>query len=466
MLLLNVVCKALSSSIKWVFMAGFAEKIYINTFGCKTNQYDSALLAQVLEEKGYEITGDFSSADWVVVNTCSVTRRGEDKARQWVRKVKRENPGVKIAVVGCAVESSVERFIDLPGVCLLLGTEEKSRLGDFLAGPRKNGSGWDDEPLSYRGSVQNAVVFGEAGTLKAHRDRSRAFVKIQDGCDNRCAYCIVPFTRGRSRSRSLEEIIAEIKALESAGHMEVVLTGIHIGVYGRDLSENLSLAGLIEEILLSTSIIRFRLSSLEAGELDNRLTEFLANERRICRHLHIPLQHGSESVLERMGRKYTPHDYRSQVGKLAGLVPGLGLGTDIIVGFPGETENEFEECLSFIESLPFTYLHVFPFSPRPGTRAASLGNRPDKAVVRQRVKVLRELSEKKKRFFLESLFGKMLIVLQETSLPSSGISVSRADNYARVYHQGPGTEGFFELTAERLFRDGVWGNIRANEKSN
>ena len=433
-------------------------KVFFNTFGCKTNQYDSALLEQALEESGFTLTDSPDSADWVVVNTCAVTKRGEDKACQWVRRIGREHPEARIAVVGCSVEVSAARFAELAGVSLLLGTEEKFRLGEVLAEFEKNGGESRAGARQASGLVRKLGRYSRKSVLTAHRNHSRAFVKIQDGCNNRCTYCIVPFVRGASRSRAPEQVIAEIRALEARGHREVVLTGIHIGRYGLDLPQPLTLSALVQKLLDATGEVRIRLSSLEVGEIDEQLVEMFSAGQRLCRHLHIPLQHGSRTVLERMGRTYDPAEYRATAERIAGSVPGLGLGTDLIVGFPGETESEFEECRDLVDSLPFTYLHVFPFSPRPGTGAARLDNRLTKAELRRRVGIMRELSNIKKESFLRSLAGQTLSVVGESEL-ASGVSVCRADNYARVYYQGKSPGHIFDLVAGQPWRDGVWAGM-------
>jgi len=433
-------------------------KVFFNTFGCKTNQYDSALLGQALEQSGFILTDSLDSADWVVVNTCAVTKRGEDKACQWVRKIGREYPVARIAVVGCSIEVSAGRFSELPGVRLLLGTEEKFRLGEVLAGLEQETGKAQAEIKPENGMVRALKRYSQKSVLTAHRNHARAFVKIQDGCNNRCAYCIVPFVRGASRSRPLEQVVAEARALEARGHRELVLTGIHIGQYGLDLAEPLTLADLVEKVLAETSQVRIRLSSVEVGELDEHLVELFSAQQRLCRHLHIPLQHGSGKVLQKMGRCYSPAEFRARVERIAESLPGLGLGTDVIAGFPGETESEFEECRDFIDSLPFTYLHVFPFSPRPGTGAVSLNGRLSKEEIYRRVKVLRGLSSSKKEAFLRSLAGKTLSVVHESELPS-GVSLCRADNYARVYYQGNSPECIFDLIAQQPWRDGVWARL-------
>ncbi|MEA1997014.1 MAG: tRNA (N(6)-L-threonylcarbamoyladenosine(37)-C(2))-methylthiotransferase MtaB [Gemmatimonadota bacterium] len=441
-------------------------KVLFNTFGCKTNQYDTALVGQTLEKAGFELTGELSKADWVVVNTCSVTRRAEDKACQWARKVAREYPEAKIAVIGCSVEVSAERLSSLPGVRILLGTEEKLRLGRALADAEKKDIETRKKPLEKSGKVRRTTRYTGTPPLREHRGRARAFVKIQEGCNNRCAYCIVPYTRGPSRSRELKKVIAEARALERAGHREIVLTGIHIGMYGNDLAGSGGLVYLLEKLLSGTSLTRFRLSSLEVGDLSGELIGLVARESRICRHLHIPLQHGSASVLERMGRSYSVQNYGMKIESLADRVPGLGLGTDVIVGFPDESEKEFRDCFNFISSLPFTYLHVFPYSPRPGTPAAAMfEGLPPKALVKERAGLMRELSETRKNVFLKSLISKRLSVVREKAL-ASGLSVCRADNYAKVFFRGsPDRDSVFELTAERMYRDGLLGRLPDKDSS-
>ncbi|MFH1069350.1 MAG: tRNA (N(6)-L-threonylcarbamoyladenosine(37)-C(2))-methylthiotransferase MtaB [Candidatus Glassbacteria bacterium] len=432
-------------------------KVFFNTFGCKTNQYDSALLGQSLEQAGIELADGPGAADWVVVNTCAVTRRGEDKACQWVRKIGREHPSARIAVVGCSVETSADRFREIEGVKLLLGTEEKFRLGEVLndltVEVEKN-SGNDRVNVEQAGAVRGVDSFSQAAALTHRTDRSRAYVKIQDGCDNRCTYCIVPYVRGSSRSRPAGQVVQESRLLEAEGHGEAVLTGIHTGGWGRDLVPPGTLSGLVEAILAETGTIRLRLSSIDINEIDSALVDLMCGHPRVCRHLHVPLQHGSDRILQAMGRRYSSAEYAGKLKKITDRIPQLGLGTDVIVGFPGEGEEEFEECRRLIESLPFTYLHVFPYSPRPGTSAARLEGRPPKPVVRERVKVLRELSQAKHQRFLHSLAGAELSVLKESIL-AGGVTAARAGNYVRVYLRGACPEGVFRARAAEVWRDGV-----------
>ncbi len=431
-----------------------AKRIFFRTFGCKTNQYDSALIGQSLEQAGCSLAGDVEQADWVVVNTCAVTRRGEDKARQWVRKISREHPEVKIAVVGCSVEANSERFAEIEGVSLLLGTEEKFRLGQVLIRH-------DDSPaeqISETGASVKQTAYAESTVLEAYPGRARGYVKIQDGCDNRCTYCIVPFVRGQSRSRSNEHVVQEVAGLERAGHSEAVLTGIHIGKYGRDLGSGTSLAALVERVLEGTKDIRIRLSSVEVVELDEQLIALVENHPRVCRHLHVPLQHGSDPVLERMERHYSSGEFIDTVAAICGKIPGLGLGTDIIVGFPGETEEDFRATTELVRSLPFSYLHVFPYSPRPGTAASLMTDRPPKAVVKQRVGELRKLSADKSLLFRQQLEGSRLEVIAEVKL-DNGVQQCRADNYALAYFDGDSPGGKFDLIASGIYEDGVWAEV-------
>ncbi|HLA40960.1 MAG TPA: MiaB/RimO family radical SAM methylthiotransferase, partial [Candidatus Glassbacteria bacterium] len=291
-------------------------KVFFSTFGCKTNQYDSALLGQSLEQAGFTLTREAGSADWVVVNTCAVTRRGEDKACQWVRRVGREHPQARIAVVGCSVEVSAIRFREIGGVELLLGTEEKFRLGEVLR-EREDRDGDGGEGYEKAGEVRELKGFSQKSALSHHTDHARAFVKIQDGCDNRCTYCIVPYVRGASRSRPEAEVVEEVRLLEAEGHGEAVLTGIHVGGYGRDFLPESSVARLVESILEGTKDIRLRISSLDVNEIEPALVDLLSTNGRVCRHLHVPLQHGSDRILKAMGRRYTAADYAKKVEEIA-----------------------------------------------------------------------------------------------------------------------------------------------------
>ncbi len=431
-----------------------AAKIFFRTFGCKTNQYDSALIGQSIEQAGCTLVGELEQADWVVVNTCAVTRRGEDKARQWVRKVSREHPGTKIAVVGCSVEANAERFSSLDGVRLLLGTEEKFRLGEALS--RHDSS--LDEQFSELGEAGCQRVYADRPVLEAYPGRARGYVKIQDGCDNRCTYCIVPLVRGPGRSRRAEQVVEEVAGLERAGHSEAVLTGIHIGKYGKDLLDDITLASLVERVLEGTTDIRIRLSSVEVVELDEPLISLVENHPRVCRHLHVPLQHGSNPVLKRMDRHYSAEEFVKAVAAIAGRMPGLGLGSDIIVGFPGETEQDFLTTEELVGSLPFSYLHVFPYSPRPGTAAAEMKDRLPKNVVKQRVARLRQLSAEKSLEFRQGLMGNRLEVIVEREREDK-IKQCRAGNYALVYCKGKCPKGKFDLIAHGIHDDGVWAEL-------
>ena len=294
--------------------------------------------------------------------------------------------------------------------------------------------------------------------LSGHPGRARAHVKIQDGCDNRCTYCIVPYTRGPSRSRPAEDILAEVLELDRSGHSEIVLTGIHIGKYGNEFDKGAkvnSLAGLLEYLLQKTSRVRFRLSSVEVGEIGRNLIELVADEERVCRHLHIPLQHGADSVLNRMERHYDSATFRKVVESAASSVGDLGLGTDVIVGFPGESDDEFQTCLSFIKSLPFSYLHVFPYSIRAGTPAAGMPCQVEKNIIRERVKRLRYLSDMKRKSFNNFLIGKRLQVITEEPVIDGRIS-TRSDNYVRCFYRAETQEKtIYSLKAAGLFRDGL-----------
>ncbi|MBW7998286.1 MAG: MiaB/RimO family radical SAM methylthiotransferase, partial [Candidatus Glassbacteria bacterium] len=311
-----------------------------------------------------------------------------------------------------------------------------------------------DGILTAAGGVATRTEYPDLPVLEAHRGRARGYVKVQDGCDNRCTYCIVPLVRGPSRSRAIEKVVEEAAGLERSGHAEAVLTGIHIGKYGRDLAEDLSLSSLVAAVLDATKKIRLRLSSVEVGELDGALVDHVAGNPRVCRHLHIPLQHGSDPVLRRMDRGYSSAEFSESVESASGRVPGLGLGTDVIAGFPGESEQDFRATYDLLDALPFSYLHVFPYSPRPGTPAAEMQGRPPKAEVTRRVRELRALSARKNLAFRENLAGQRLEVIREVT-DSSGTHQCRSDNYVLLSFRGECPPGRFELLATEVDEDGL-----------
>ena len=416
------------------------------TIGCKANVADTRMLAESLAAAGLEVVPSGAggaaadpAADVFVLNTCTVTHRADADARAAVRKLRRAHPNARIVATGCLAEVTPEALAALPEVDAVIGNRGKGDVGALLAAvapadrrhaPEVEPIAPDADPPAAAGSPPNAVGAAPAAPgadrlvadrLVAYRpveairelpsDRTRPFVKVQDGCDHTCTYCIIPRARGRSRSLPPADVLATVRRYGELGAAEVVLTGIHVGMYGRDLPAGRpSLAGLLERLDDGSPSPRIRLSSLEPDELDERLLSVLSRPR-FCPHLHLPLQSGDDGVLARMGRRYTTADYAATVARARAALPTAAIGADVIVGFPGESEAAFERTLGFVAALPLTYLHVFPFSPRAGTPAASYPDPVPPPVARGRAQRLRELGARMRRTFHERLVGTSAAVL-------------------------------------------------------
>jgi threonylcarbamoyladenosine tRNA methylthiotransferase MtaB len=348
-------------------------RVYIHTFGCKANQYDSEVLRQALEATGATMVHDPASADAAIVNSCTVTHVSEAKMRGLVRRISRKNPGLKsISIVGCAATLDEGDLATLPGVTSVIGGTDPDVILHALGLSTKSGD----------------------RILRSFRRGARAWLKIQDGCDENCTYCATRVARGASISRPPKEILREAETL-AGSHAELVLTGVHIGCYGDDLEDRPSLSNLVSDLIGMIPDVRFRLSSVEATQLDDTLMELMAGASdRVAPHVHAPLQSGSDRLLRLMGRTwYTASEYRRRLENLAKRVSALGLGADIIVGFPGETDDDFAATRSLVEELPFTYLHVFPYSPRPVAPSVKLGPPTHPDVVKSRSAELRDLAD-------------------------------------------------------------------------
>lgn len=374
----------------------------LQTLGCKVNQFDAASLAQALRDSGLDPARAGEPPSLVLVQTCTVTSSTDRQNRQLIRSLRARYPRALLVVTGCQAEVYKEALEGMPEVDLVWGNKHREKLlQEILARLGMQGGGISQEELSW----------GEG--LAGLPGRTRAFLKVQDGCEVGCSYCIVPRARGKSRSRPPGSVFRALALMEEAGVQEVVLTGIHLGSYGRDLSPEYSLGGLLEGVLRESSIPRIRLSSIEPHELGEDILRVMAEHRRICPHLHVPLQSGSEEVLALMKRPYKKADYEAKVLAATRILQDLSLGADLIVGFPGEKEEHFQETISFLESIPWTYLHVFPFSPRPGTLAQEMGPRVAPREVKRRAAQLRELSRQRRLKAMSSWVGKTLPVLLE-----------------------------------------------------
>ncbi len=411
----------------------------IKNFGCRATQADGAAIAAELARRGLQLEHNPSDSDLVVVNTCTVTAEADRDARQSINRIHRENPAAEILVTGCYAQRRPEELSLLGGVKWVVGNSHKHKIGQVVAPDLVQIDGAGPQPLSYHGGIQAGGTL--VGDLTQHSGlasipagdpigRSRPNVKVQDGCDNRCSFCVIPSVRGKGRSAATAAVIRDVRRLERS-YPEVVLTGINLGRWGRDLDGRPRFPQLIEALLAETSVRRIRLSSIEPMDWSERLLGLMASSGRIARHVHMPLQSGSDAVLRRMRRRYRVRHYEGRVALASRLLPAAAIGADVMVGFPGETDSEFEETRSFVERMPFTYLHVFSYSSRDGTQAASLGGHLPKAIKRQRNRVLRELVEKKNLAFRQRLLG--------TSV--SAVALFSGETGARAL-----TDNFIEVT--------------------
>jgi threonylcarbamoyladenosine tRNA methylthiotransferase MtaB len=381
--------------------------ISIATLGCKVNQFESEALMSALEEKGYCLLPSGSGADITIINTCTVTHRADFDSRQMVRKALRNNPNTWVIVTGCYAQVAPEAFARMEGVKYLFGNMEKHQIPNLL-------------PLMEEGSlpsiqvsdIQKEKILTETPVHTFHL-HTRAFLKIQDGCNGHCSYCIVPQARGSSRSLPPERVVQHLRILKERGFKEVVLTGIHIGSYGGDLQPALSLEGLLQRIETEDIPNRVRLSSIEPLDFSEGLISALSQSTKVCPHFHIPIQSGDDEILKRMNRDYDRFLLRDLIEELHQTIPEVSIGADVIVGFPGETEERFENTYQLVESLPLSYLHVFPFSKREGTVAARLAPQINAKTIRKRAARMRELGRQKRRAFYGRFLHQTLNVLVE-----------------------------------------------------
>jgi threonylcarbamoyladenosine tRNA methylthiotransferase MtaB len=403
----------------------------IVTFGCKVNQFDSAMMAEALAGSGCAPPPADASPDLVLVNTCTVTGRADQQARQTIRRLARQHPGAKIWITGCYAQRAPEVLASLPGVARVFGNREKVRVAEMAAAVAANRG-----PLIEVGGLdrQEPLQDCEVSRFPGH---TRAWLKIQDGCSHACSYCIVPLVRGPGRSLPQDKVLSSLDRLAGGGFQEIVLTGVDLGQYGRDLPSETSLAHLLPRLAQRPWPFRLRLSSLEPQEITGDLVEALAALPHLCPHFHLPLQSGSPEVLRAMGRSYSPESFRDLVMELHRHFPAAALGLDILVGFPGETAADFEATRRLVETLPAAYVHVFPFSPRPGTPAQARPPLPG-GEVQRRAQVMRKLGREKKRAFYQAHLHRVGEVLVEGPAPGRpGWLKGLSANYLRVVLPGP-----------------------------
>ena len=424
-------------------------KIAITTLGCKINQYDSAVIQNRLEENHSFVSFE-EPADCYIINTCTVTDRADWEARQLVRRAKRLSPGAKVLVTGCYAQVNPAEVARVPGVDYVVGLNRLDDLLQFVDFPK------DSDVRVGVSDVKRERGVPVLGT-RALPGHTRAFLKIQEGCNYSCTYCIIPTARGLSRSVTPREVLEQVRMLADAGYREIVLTGIHLGSYGQDLTAKVDLTALVEMIAQSRLIPRLRLSSLDPREVPDRLLDLIASSDVICPHLHVCAQAGDDEILKWMRRNYDRAYYRELLMKIRERLPDAALGSDIIVGFPGETDGAFDHSLEFFAALPLTYFHVFPYSSRRGTVAASLPDHVGGELKKTRARRMRELGAMKKRDFCLRFRGRRALVLVEEKIDrATGLRRGFSRNYLPVVVSGCGNLVNYEIEVEVEGFEGGW----------
>lgn len=405
------------------------KNVSFHTLGCKVNHYETEAIWQLFKEAGYDRKDFEQNADVYVINTCTVTNTGDKKSRQVIRRAIRNNPDAVICVTGCYAQTSPAEIMAIPGVDIVVGTQDRTKLLGLIDEYRA-----ERQPINAVRNIMKNRVYEELD-VPAFTDRTRASLKIQEGCNNFCTFCIIPWARGLMRSRDPQEVIRQAQQLVDAGYLEIVLTGIHTGGYGEDLKDY-NLARLLRDLETQVKgLKRLRISSIEASQLTDEVIEVLRDSKIIVRHLHIPIQSGSNTVLKRMRRKYTMKFFAERLDRLREALPHLAITSDVIVGFPGETEEEFMETYRFIRDQRFSELHVFPYSKRTGTPAARMEDQIDEEVKNERVHRLLELNDQLAKQYASSFENEVLEVIPEEKYkldPDSGLYEGYTDNYLKV----------------------------------
>jgi threonylcarbamoyladenosine tRNA methylthiotransferase MtaB len=437
---------------------------FVQNFGCRATQADGAELERQFASRGLRPAEKAAQADVVVLNTCTVTESADKDARAAIRRVHRENPEAKIVVTGCYAQRAPQELAALPGVTTVVGNSHKHQLAELVA---------PQDFFTLLSLASTAVhvsdIFAHTELLAApvfeaetHAERTRPNLKIQDGCDNRCSFCVIPYVRGQSRSLPTERVLREVRALVEMGYQEVVLSGINLGRWGKDFDHQEDFEDLLRAILSETTLRKLRLSSIEPMDWSAKLIALVAGSPGIAKHVHAPLQSGSDRVLRRMHRKYRPWHYAERMRAARAAMPDAAIGADVMVGFPGETEEMFEESRDFIASLPFTYLHVFTYSARPGTPAADMPQPVPENVKRERNRVLRELAAEKNRAFRESFVGREIDAIT-LARGGDGWTEALTDNYLKLQLAGEHAPNqWLRARVEGLAGDGLRGSACYN----
>lgn len=404
--------------------------VAFHTLGCKVNHYETEAIWQLFKDESYNRVDFDQTADVYVINTCTVTNTGDKKSRQVIRRAIRKNPDAVICVTGCYAQTSSAEIMEIPGVDIVVGTQDRHKLLPYIEQYRT-----ERQPINGVTNIMKNRVYEELD-VPYFTDRTRASLKIQEGCNNFCTFCIIPWARGLMRSRDPKQVVQQATNLVNSGYQEIVLTGIHTGGYGEDLKDY-NLAQLLLDLEEIKGLKRIRISSIEASQLTDEVIDVIDKSNKVVRHLHIPLQSGSDTVLKRMRRKYTMTQFSERLKKLHAIMPGLAVTSDVIVGFPGETEEEFIETYQFIAEHKFSELHVFPYSMRTGTPAARMTDQVDEEVKNERVHRLIELSNQLAKEYASHFEGELLEVIPEEKGSIEGMLVGYTDNYLKVQFEGP-----------------------------
>lgn len=435
-------------------------KVAFHTLGCKVNQHDSAIMAALFQDAGYTIVDFNDKADVYVVNTCTVTHLSDRKSRQMIRRAAGENPDATVVVCGCYAQTAKNELEALDEVDLIIGTNERHRVveavEEFRANHVKTAYMPDDDELFVYEDLPHERVSG----------MTRAYVKVQEGCDQFCAYCIIPYARGPLRSRSEEDTIAEINMLVDKGYKEVILTGIHLGAYGRGVKDQTcDLTGLCRRILDETKIERLRLGSLEGIEVTDELIDMLATNPRMAQHLHLPLQSGCDRTLEAMRRPYDSEAFRDMMRSIRQRVPDIAITTDLMVGFPDETEEDFKESLVFCNDIAFANMHIFKYSMRGGTPAAAMTGQIDPQIKERRAKQMADVAQKNKHEYEQRFVGKTLRILVEEQ-NKEGLWTGHSSNYLFVAFPGEGIQSgdFVDVKLTEAGKNHLLGEIISNSE--
>lgn len=427
-------------------------KVAFTTLGCKVNQYESEAMMGIFRAAGFQIVDFKEGADVYVINTCTVTHLGDRKSRQMIRRAINSNPEAMIVVTGCYAQTAPGEILEIEGVDVVIGTRDRHRIVELVKEAKEN-----KKQINVVGNVMEANEFEEIPT--EYEGRTRAFIKIQEGCNHFCSYCIVPYARGPLRSRRPESVLAEARRLSEAGFKEIVLTGIHTGAYGIDLKEDINLSQLIGEMDRIEGLKRLRLGSLEPWDITLELVSALEESRVFCPHLHIPLQSGDDYILGKMKRGYNSHEFSRLVSVIRERIPDISITTDLIVGFPGETEEHFASSYAFVESMDFANMHVFQYSPRKGTPAARLTEQVSPQDKEKRSKKVIALTAEKSRQFAEKYIGQQREILIEHRETETDHLTGLTGNYLRVHVKGEANEG--ELVTVKI--TGNQGEILVGE---